>query len=160
MSFLEQLRNRGGQIVGGDARLSAQLHQTRNLHRMQRQTSEHRPQFRPAGFVNHFGKVRRQGIARSIADGANADHGQIQLQRQIADKDPTPRGTVGLADFLGRRGRVKEALDLYAPFWLTNRDPDLLTNLCFSLVMRPNNTAEPADLKRVSDWLTQALKSC
>jgi len=81
-----------------------------------------------------------------------------KLQRQIAAKAPAPRGTMGLAAFLGRRGKVKEALDLCAPLWPTTREPELLAVLCLGVVLRPNHPADPAELKRVIDWETQALK--
>ena len=40
----------------------------------------------------------------------------------------------------------------------TTREPELLAVVSLGVVLRPNNTAAPADLKRVIDWLTQALK--
>ena len=81
-----------------------------------------------------------------------------KLQNQIAAKTPGPRGAMGLAAFLGRRGSVKNALDLCEPLWPTTREPELLAVLCVGVVMQPNNNAGPAELKRVIDWLTQALK--
>jgi tetratricopeptide (TPR) repeat protein len=80
------------------------------------------------------------------------------LRRQVAAKAPAPNGTIGLVAFLGRHEHVKEALDLCAPLWQTTRQPELLAVVSVGVVLRPEHTAAPAELKRVTDWLTQALK--
>jgi cellulose synthase operon protein C len=92
------------------------------------------------------------------AEGLNELDLAEKLQRQVAAKAPAPNGTMGLVAFLGRRDRVKEALDLCAPLWQTTREPELLAVVSVGVVLRPNHTAAPADLKRVIDWLTEALK--
>jgi cellulose synthase operon protein C len=82
-----------------------------------------------------------------------------KLQHQLAAKAPNSRGTMGLAAFLGRRGRVKEALTVIEPLWPTTREPELLAILSFGVVMRSDSVVvDPADVKKVIDWLTQALK--
>jgi cellulose synthase operon protein C len=81
-----------------------------------------------------------------------------KLRRQIAAKAPAPNGTMGLVAFLGRHDRVKEALDLCEPLWQTIREPELLAVLSVRLVLQPNHNATPAELQRVHDRLTQALK--
>jgi cellulose synthase operon protein C len=92
------------------------------------------------------------------AEGLNELEMAEKLQRQIAAKMSTPRGMLGLAAFLGRHGKVKEALDLYAPLFSPDlREPDLCFLLCTEII-RTNSTIESADLKRMSDWLDVALK--
>ena len=83
-----------------------------------------------------------------------------KLLRQIEAKASTPRGTMALAAFLDRRGHVKKAIDLCAPLWSTAREPnevEMLTILSVRMVLRPNSTAGPAEIKRVSDGVRQAL---
>jgi len=79
-----------------------------------------------------------------------------KLQRQVAAKAPNSRGTMALALFLGRRGNVKEALALLKPLWPTTRSPEQLAIVSFTVVMQ-SNSVDPADLKQVIDWLTEAL---
>ena len=98
------------------------------------------------------------GILADQAEALNELELAQNLLNQLVAKSPTTGGTVKLAEFLGRRGEVTKALDLCAPLWQTTREPELLNVVCFAIAFRPGNTVGPADLKRLIDWLTQALK--
>ena len=103
--------------------------------------------------------------SQSFTADAPAVQGALDLAEQIhrqaaASKVDGLRGTVGLVDFLGRRGRVKEALDVCEPLWQSAREPIQVVSLAAAMirvVLNPKSTIEPAQMTRVVDWLTQAL---
>jgi tetratricopeptide (TPR) repeat protein len=63
-----------------------------------------------------------------------------------------PAATLALAEFLGRRDRVVEALDLCEPLWKST-DPVLVANACCTILLDKD---QPEQARRVERWLIQA----
>jgi tetratricopeptide (TPR) repeat protein len=86
-----------------------------------------------------------------------------KLYEGIVDRWPDlPQGKMALVAFLGRRGRVKDALDRCEPLWRTAEDPEVLAALSFGVLFASGNSKDPsskypAQLSRVADWLEQAV---
>jgi predicted Zn-dependent protease len=67
----------------------------------------------------------------------------------------TPEDRLALAEFLGRRGKTAEALDLCAPLW-TEAPPPLVARACVAVLSSAR--ADNAQIDRVQTWLDQALR--
>jgi tetratricopeptide (TPR) repeat protein len=81
-----------------------------------------------------------------------------RLYRKYADMRPDFRqGKMALAAFLGRHDHLKEALDVCEPLWPGTPEPEALALMCISMALRPDKSAEPAELNRIGGWLEQAL---
>ncbi len=86
-----------------------------------------------------------------------------KLYQGIVNRWPDlPQGKMWLAAFLGRRGRVKEALDLCEPLWKAAREPEVLASLGFGALFATSSSKDPkfrdpAQVSRVADWLEQAV---
>jgi tetratricopeptide (TPR) repeat protein len=81
-----------------------------------------------------------------------------QIHQRIAKLDNF-RGTLGQVGFLGRRGRVTEALDLCEPLWQIAREPAQVVGLAVAVVrvvLGSSNSVDPSQIKRAIDWLNQA----
>jgi tetratricopeptide (TPR) repeat protein len=81
-----------------------------------------------------------------------------QLFRQYSDLPNTPDGSMSLAMFLGRRGRIKEALDRFEPFWAQAKDPEAVASACVQVMSASNDPPDPAQVDRVAVCLEQALQ--
>ena len=95
-------------------------------------------------------------LAESVKQFPLAD----ELYRQQATLAGTPRNQVVLATFLGRQGQVKKGLDLCEPLWKSGRDLEVLavTNIDILFGSEDNpHTPEPAEIKRVADWIEEAI---
>jgi tetratricopeptide (TPR) repeat protein len=96
---------------------------------------------------------------RALADLAEK-LGQLELAERFYRKlSNTPQGKLLLVAFLGRRGHVKDALDLCEPLWNTS-DPKLVTAVavgCLEALFGSNVPPDAAQLERVADWMKQAL---
>jgi tetratricopeptide (TPR) repeat protein len=85
------------------------------------------------------------------------------VYRGIVNRSPdSPQGKMALAAFLGRRGRVKDALDLCEELWKAAREPEVLARLSFGALFANNNSTVPnskdrTQLSRVANWLEQAV---
>jgi predicted Zn-dependent protease len=86
-----------------------------------------------------------------------------RLYKEVVSRWPNlPQGIVWLADFLGRRGQVKEALDLYEPMWEAGRNPESLARLSINAIFgatdsKDPNSPDPTQLSRLAGWLDRAL---
>jgi tetratricopeptide (TPR) repeat protein len=87
-----------------------------------------------------------------------------RLCKEIVSRWPDlSRGvTMALADFLRRRGQLKQALDLCEPLWLDTKEPEQLAILSLKAVLpaggsKVPNAEDRAQLSRVAGWLQQAL---
>ena len=81
-----------------------------------------------------------------------------KLYRRLAALPATPRGKIELAKFLGRRGNPKEALDICEPLWSRTGEIEGVGRACIEVLAGGTREPDPAQLKRVSGWLEQALK--
>jgi tetratricopeptide (TPR) repeat protein len=81
------------------------------------------------------------------------------LYRRIAGSGE-PGGKLYLAAFLGRRNRVKDALDICEPLWTSIRDVELLGVACINILFGSGDhprTPEPAQINRVVGWFDRAI---
>ena len=67
-------------------------------------------------------------------------------------------GTLTLALFLGRRGRVKDALDVFEPLWAQTANAEAVAAACLDVLASFENPPDPAQFDRVTGWLEQAIK--
>lgn len=63
-----------------------------------------------------------------------------------------------LADFLGQRGQVKEALDLCEPLWPITRNPELLARLSIKTIFGASDSKDATQVSRVAGWLERAME--
>jgi cellulose synthase operon protein C len=80
------------------------------------------------------------------------------LYRQYAALPNIQDGKIELAMFLGRCGRVKDALNVCEPLWANSRDVEMVANACVKLVVFSSGPADPVQLDRVTGWLKQAIE--
>ena len=83
-----------------------------------------------------------------------------QLYRQQATLAGTPQNQVLLAAFLARHDRLKQGLDLCEPLWKSGRDVEALAITSIELLFGSEDNAhtpEPAEIKRVADWIDEAI---
>ena len=81
------------------------------------------------------------------------------LYRRIAGSGDA-RGKLLLAAFLGRRDRVKDALDICEPLWTSIRDVEVLGVTCINILFGSSDhprTPEPAQINRVVGWFDRAI---
>jgi cellulose synthase operon protein C len=77
-----------------------------------------------------------------------------------ASRPGDTRGNIRLAEFLGRRNRIKDALDICEPLWTTIREVELLGATCINILFGSSDhprTPEPVQLNRVVDWFNRAI---
>ena len=63
-----------------------------------------------------------------------------------------------LAKFLGRRGRLKDALDLFEPLWADPREAEMAAATCIPLILSESGPSDSKQFDRVTSWLQQAIK--
>ena len=81
-----------------------------------------------------------------------------QLYRQYAAVPNLSDGALSLAGFLGRQGRVSEALDVLAPRWAQSRDADTLSAACLEVLTSSGKRADPVQIDRIAGWFEDAIK--
>lgn len=116
-----------------------------------------------AGFANRSSLP--QGIYRLAQMAERLDRPKVaeRLYKEIISRWPNlSQGAVWLAGFLGRRGQVKEALDLLEPLWANATNPGLLAMESMKVVLGASVTQnpssqDPTQISRVSGWLERAL---
>ena len=88
------------------------------------------------------------------------DQGNVaeRLYRRYAALATISDGRRTLAAFLGRHGRVNDALDALAPLWSQTRDVEALAGTCFQLIVAAEKTVDDAQFERVAAWLNEAIK--
>ena len=86
-----------------------------------------------------------------------------KLYHGILERWPDlPQGKIWLVAFLGRRGRVKDALDQCESLWPNTKEPERLASLSIQTIFATSNSKDPnskdpAQVSRVADWLEQAV---
>ncbi len=97
-----------------------------------------------------------QEVLASVAEKFGQLAPAEKLYRQLAAL-PAPRGTLLLAQFLGRHDRVKEALDICEPLWNNNAGIVAVGRTCVDVVLSGKEKPDPAQLDRVCGWLNHAV---
>jgi len=98
------------------------------------------------------------------AKGPNLPPEVLEALANLAEKlyhqlgPAASRGRLGLAAFLGRRGHLKEVLDICEPLWTSRGEVDEgVVDVCFDVVTSGKGEPNRAQLDRVSGWLERAL---
>jgi cellulose synthase operon protein C len=81
-----------------------------------------------------------------------------QLYRRFAALLSPREGAIIQALFLGRRGHVKEALDLCEPLWANPQNVEEAARACIEVLTASNDPPDPIQVDRVTGWLEQAIK--
>jgi tetratricopeptide (TPR) repeat protein len=98
-----------------------------------------------------------------ILAGQSEQFGRLDLAEQLlrrarATAPSEPQYTLGLARFLGRHNsRTKDALDLCESLWANPVNRNLVAGVAIEIILGPDSTEDPAQLKRVSGWVEQAI---
>jgi tetratricopeptide (TPR) repeat protein len=99
---------------------------------------------------------------RRLAEVAEKPLGRFEfaeeLYRRLTDRSTNPQAKLPLAMFLGRRGRVKEALDICEPLWANERELEAVAARCIEVVSASNKD-DPSQVDRVAGWLDKALSA-
>jgi tetratricopeptide (TPR) repeat protein len=112
------------------------------------QASAHRPNMAPAA-LKTLGNLAEKLDRTDLAE---------QLYRQYAAVPNQSDGAWPLAGFLGRHGRLSEALDVLAPLWTQSRDVDTLSAACLEVLSSSDKRADPLQVDRIAGWLEDAVK--
>lgn len=62
------------------------------------------------------------------------------------------------AAFLGRRGRIKDALDVCEPLWKATPNPEPVTPTVISILLSEQTYHDPDQVARVSGWIERTLE--
>jgi cellulose synthase operon protein C len=81
-----------------------------------------------------------------------------QLYRRYEALPNVADGKIVRAKFLGRRGHIKDALDLCEPLWANPRDAEIAAATCISLIASVDAASNAQHVERVTSWLEQAIK--
>ena len=81
-----------------------------------------------------------------------------ELYRQYAAVPSARDGKPVLALFLGRRGRVKEALALCEPFWANPGDVENIASVSVEVALSSSERVDQAEMARLTARLEQAIK--
>jgi cellulose synthase operon protein C len=112
------------------------------------QASAHRPNLAPAA-LKTLGSLAEKLDRIDLAE---------PLYRQYAALPNQSDGAFSLAGFLGRQGRVGEALDVLAPRWAQGRDVDAISAACLEVLSSSGKRADPLQIDRIAGWFEDAIK--
>jgi cellulose synthase operon protein C len=80
------------------------------------------------------------------------------LLRQSVEKSNRPQNRLALATFLGRHGRVKEALDQCEQLWKGTTDPEELVRSTLAVLLSSSSDHDKAQVDRVAGWMQKGLE--
>jgi tetratricopeptide (TPR) repeat protein len=84
-----------------------------------------------------------------------------QFYRRLAKEAPDLKTKLELALFLGRRGRIQDALDVCEPLWATPRNRELVAMTGLTILVSTAEGREPkldlAQVNRFITWLDQGV---
>ena len=78
--------------------------------------------------------------------------------RQLVEKSDRPQNRLALAKFLGRHGRVKEAIDLCEQLWNATTNPEELVVGTLDVLSFPDGDRDKTQLDRVAGWMEKGLE--
>ena len=78
------------------------------------------------------------------------------VYQRLAKLPTATRGGIELAEFYGRRLKIKEGLNVCEGLWADTSEPEILASACVEVLFQSEHP-DPVDLDRVSGWLEQAL---
>jgi len=80
------------------------------------------------------------------------------LLRQLVEKSDRPQNRLALAKFLGRHGRVKEAIDLCEQRWNATTNPEELVVGTMEVLSSSNPDSDKTQFERVAGWMEKWLE--
>jgi cellulose synthase operon protein C len=98
------------------------------------------------------------GNLASLAEKLDRPDIAEPLYHRYADLVKSRDGAIALALFLGRIGRVKDALTTCAPLWANPQDVMEVAQVCMKLITASNDPLDQVHVDRVGVWLEQAVK--
>src|SRR5271157_2440550 len=81
-----------------------------------------------------------------------------KLLRQLVEKSDRPQNRLALAVFLGRQGRVKEALDHCEQLWNATTNPEELVKGTLDVLSFPGGDRDKTQFDRVASWIEKGLE--
>jgi len=81
-----------------------------------------------------------------------------KLLRQLVEKSDRPQNRLALAVFLGRQGRVKEALDHCEQLWNATSNPEELVKGTLDVLSFPGGDRDKTQFDRVASWMEKGLE--
>ncbi len=81
-----------------------------------------------------------------------------KLLRQLVEKSDRPQNRLALAVFLGRQGRVKEALDHCEQLWNATTNPEELVKGTLDVLSFPGGDRAMTQFDRVASWMEKGLE--
>ena len=81
-----------------------------------------------------------------------------QLYRRYASVRGIRDGKIVMALFLGRQGRINDALDLCESLWADPGNVETVARACINLILTTNARPDSPQVGRVANWLEQAIK--
>ncbi|MDR3622644.1 MAG: tetratricopeptide repeat protein [Paludisphaera borealis] len=101
--------------------------------------------------------------ALALATAALAeDLGQIDMAQRLFKLTATAssrlQDRLAYAAFLGRQGRIKEALDVCEPLWTSTPNPEPLVATVIEALFPAKAEPDAAQIERVSQWIDRSIK--
>lgn len=107
-----------------------------------------RPQIAPALARALGGLAEKVGLL---------DQAEAILKRN-ATTSPRQEDQLEYAAFLGRRGRIKDALDVCEPLWKSSPNPDPVAPTVIAILLSEQTFHDAAQVARVSGWIERSLE--
>lgn len=107
----------------------------------------------------------RPGLSPDLAlatAGLAEDLGEIDLAQRLFKLNATASSRLqdrtAYAAFLGRQGRIKEALDVCEPLWTSTPDPRGLVSTVLGALFPAKAEPDPAQVERVGRWVERSIQ--
>jgi tetratricopeptide (TPR) repeat protein len=97
-------------------------------------------------------------LLANLADELGETKLAEELLRQLLEKSDRPQNRLALAIFLGRHGRVQEALDQCEQLWNVTTNPEGLVKGTLDVLSFPGGDRDKAQLDRVAGWMQKGLE--
>jgi tetratricopeptide (TPR) repeat protein len=94
--------------------------------------------------------------------GLAEDVGELDLAQRLfkvnAAASPRLQDRLAYAAFLGRQGRIKEAVDVCEPLWNAAPNPEPLVTTVIEALFPAKTEPDAAQVERVSQWVERSIK--
>jgi len=89
------------------------------------------------------------------------DLGELELAQRLYELNaasPRLQDRMAYAAFLGRQGRIKEAIDVCEPLWDAAPNPEILVPTVIEALFPAKAEPDDAQVERVSQWIDRGIK--